>query len=41
MTLFLVGLSYLFSAIYSHREYRRLLAEGKEVEEDEVVDFIV
>ena len=41
VTLFLVGLTYLFSAIHSHREYRRLLAEGKEVEEDEVKDLSV
>ena len=38
-TFFLVSWAYLFSAIHSHREYRRLLAEGKEVEEDEVKDF--
>ncbi len=41
VTLFLVSWTYLFSAIHSHREYRRLLAEGKEVEEDEVKDLSV
>ncbi|MBF0453565.1 MAG: CDP-diacylglycerol--serine O-phosphatidyltransferase [Magnetococcales bacterium] len=41
VTLFLVGLAYLFSMIHSHREYRKLLAEGKEVEEDEVKDLSV
>ena len=38
-TLFLVSWAYLFSALHSHREYLRLLAEGKEVEEDEVKDL--
>ena len=38
-TLFLMSWSYLFSAVHSHREYLRLLAEGKEVEEDEVKDL--
>ncbi|MBF0620398.1 MAG: CDP-diacylglycerol--serine O-phosphatidyltransferase [Magnetococcales bacterium] len=38
-TLFLVGCGYLFSGFHSHREYRRLLAEGKEIEEDEVHDL--
>ncbi len=40
-TLFLMSWAYLFSAIHSHREYRQLLAEGKEVEEDEVEDLTV
>ena len=38
-TLFLVSWAYLLSAVHSHQEYRRLLAEGKEVEEDEVKDL--
>ena len=37
--LFLMSWAYLFSAIHSHREYLRLLAEGKEVAEDEVKDL--
>ncbi|MBF0134273.1 MAG: CDP-diacylglycerol--serine O-phosphatidyltransferase, partial [Magnetococcales bacterium] len=41
VTLFLLSWVYLASAFHSHREYRRLLAEGKEVEEDEVKDFTV
>lgn len=41
VTLFVVGLVYLVSMFHSHREYRRLLAEGKEVEEDEVKDLSV
>ncbi|MBF0368525.1 MAG: CDP-diacylglycerol--serine O-phosphatidyltransferase [Magnetococcales bacterium] len=41
VTLFIVGWAYLLSAIQSHQEYRKLLAEGKEVEEDEVKDFTV
>lgn len=40
-TLFLVGLAYLVSAIPSHKEYRQLLAEGKEVEADEVSDLSI
>lgn len=42
MTLFAVGFSYLLSVFHSHREYRRLLADGNETEEenDEVQDFI-
>ncbi|MBF0624616.1 MAG: CDP-diacylglycerol--serine O-phosphatidyltransferase [Magnetococcales bacterium] len=40
-TLFLVGMVYLFSVFHSHREYRQLLAEGKEVEQDEVEDLTV
>ena len=40
-TLFLMSNAYLFSALHSHREYLRLLAEGKEVEEDEVKDLTV
>ncbi|MEO5376845.1 MAG: CDP-diacylglycerol--serine O-phosphatidyltransferase [Magnetococcus sp. DMHC-6] len=38
-TLFIIGWAYLFSALHSHREYRHLLAEGKEVEGDELDDF--
>ncbi|MBF0436066.1 MAG: CDP-diacylglycerol--serine O-phosphatidyltransferase [Magnetococcales bacterium] len=41
VTLFLLSWFYLASAFHSHREYRQLLAEGKEVEEDEVKDFTV
>lgn len=41
VTLFAMMLLYLFSLAHSHREYRRLLAEGKEIEEDEVKDFSV
>jgi CDP-diacylglycerol--serine O-phosphatidyltransferase len=40
-TLFVVGCLYLASSIHSHREYRQLLAEGKELEEDEVKDLTV
>ncbi|MBF0461334.1 MAG: CDP-diacylglycerol--serine O-phosphatidyltransferase [Magnetococcales bacterium] len=40
-TLFLMSWAYLLSALHSHREYLRLLAEGKEVEEDEVEDLTV
>ncbi|MBF0401320.1 MAG: CDP-diacylglycerol--serine O-phosphatidyltransferase [Magnetococcales bacterium] len=40
-TLFLMSVAYLLSALHSHREYLRLLAEGKEVEEDEVQDLTV
>lgn len=40
-TLFVVGLIYLGSIYFSHREYRKLLAEGKEVEEDEVRELSV
>ncbi|MBF0159976.1 MAG: CDP-diacylglycerol--serine O-phosphatidyltransferase [Magnetococcales bacterium] len=39
--LFTVGCLYLVSAIYSHREYLALLAEGKELEEDEVKDLTI
>ncbi|MBF0125565.1 MAG: CDP-diacylglycerol--serine O-phosphatidyltransferase, partial [Magnetococcales bacterium] len=39
--LFTVGCLYLLSAFYSHREYRGLLAEGKELEEDEVKDLTI
>lgn len=41
VTLFVIGLAYLSSLLHSHREYRELLAEGKEVEEDEVKDLSV
>ncbi|NGZ28437.1 MAG: CDP-diacylglycerol--serine O-phosphatidyltransferase [Magnetococcales bacterium] len=41
VTLFLVMWIYLISAIPSHREYLGLLAEGKEVEEDEVEDLTI
>ena len=40
-TLFLVGWAYMLSVLHSHREYRVLLAEGKEVEEDEVKDLSI
>ncbi|MBF0309752.1 MAG: CDP-diacylglycerol--serine O-phosphatidyltransferase [Magnetococcales bacterium] len=40
-TLFVLGIVYLGSIYWSHREYRRLLAEGKEIEEDEVQDLSV
>ncbi|MBF0284284.1 MAG: CDP-diacylglycerol--serine O-phosphatidyltransferase [Magnetococcales bacterium] len=40
-TLFFVGCGYLISVLHSHQEYRRLLAEGKEEEEDEVKDLTV
>ncbi|MEO5340187.1 MAG: CDP-diacylglycerol--serine O-phosphatidyltransferase [Magnetococcus sp. MYC-9] len=40
-TLFIMSWAYLLSALHSHQEYRRLLAEGKEVEEDEVKDLTV
>lgn len=40
-TLFLMSCAYLLSALHSHREYLLLLAEGKEVEEDEVQDLTV
>lgn len=39
VTLFMVGWVYLLSGISSHREYRKLLAEGEEEEEDEIKDF--
>lgn len=38
-TLFCVGWAYLLSAYSSHREYRLLLAQGQEEEEDEVKEF--
>lgn len=38
-TLFVISFIYLASAPFSHREYRQLLAEGQEVEEDEVEDL--
>ncbi|MBF0294000.1 MAG: CDP-diacylglycerol--serine O-phosphatidyltransferase [Magnetococcales bacterium] len=38
-TLFVVGWAYLLSALHSHREYRALLAQGQEEEEDEEKDF--
>lgn len=41
VTLFLVGLAYLVSVFHSHREYRKLLAEGKEIPEDEVKDLTI
>ncbi|MBF0424737.1 MAG: CDP-diacylglycerol--serine O-phosphatidyltransferase [Magnetococcales bacterium] len=41
ITLFVVGLIYLASALPSHREYRQLLAEGKETEGDEVKDLSI
>ena len=41
VTLFMVSLAYLFSILHSQREYLQLLAEGKEVEEDEVKDLSV
>ncbi len=37
--MFVVCWAYLLSAITSHREYRTLLAQGQEEEEDEVKDF--
>ena len=40
-TLFLMSWAYLLSALHSHREYLQLLAEGKEIEEDEVEDLTV
>nr|CRH04543.1 CDP-diacylglycerol--serine O-phosphatidyltransferase [Candidatus Magnetococcus massalia] len=40
-TLFLVVALYLLSGFHSHREYRLLLAEGKEVQQDEVEDLTV
>ncbi|MEO5362408.1 MAG: CDP-diacylglycerol--serine O-phosphatidyltransferase [Magnetococcus sp. DMHC-8] len=40
-TLFIMSWAYLVSALHSHREYLQLLAEGKEVEEDEVEDLTV
>ncbi|MBF0184741.1 MAG: CDP-diacylglycerol--serine O-phosphatidyltransferase [Magnetococcales bacterium] len=40
-TLFVMSLAYLLSALHSHREYLQLLAEGKEVEEDEVEELSV
>ncbi|MEO5331506.1 MAG: CDP-diacylglycerol--serine O-phosphatidyltransferase [Magnetococcus sp. YQC-5] len=39
ITLFVVGWAYLLSSISSHREYRTLLAQGQEEEEDEIKDF--
>ncbi|MBF0165494.1 MAG: CDP-diacylglycerol--serine O-phosphatidyltransferase [Magnetococcales bacterium] len=39
VTLFTVGWAYLLSSYSSHREYRRLLAQGQEEEEDEVKEF--
>ncbi|MBF0417627.1 MAG: hypothetical protein HQL86_05190, partial [Magnetococcales bacterium] len=39
VTLFAVGWAYLISAYSSHRDYRRLLAQGQEEEEDEVKEF--
>ena len=39
ITLFLVAMAYLFSPLHSHPEYRKLLAEGEEIEEDEVEDL--
>ncbi|MEO5368227.1 MAG: CDP-diacylglycerol--serine O-phosphatidyltransferase [Magnetococcus sp. WYHC-3] len=39
VTLFTLFGAYLVSGYWSHREYRRLLAEGKEVEPDEVADL--
>lgn len=41
VTLFLVMWIYVLSALHSHREYLGLLAEGKEVEEDEVEDLTI
>ncbi|MBF0152533.1 MAG: CDP-diacylglycerol--serine O-phosphatidyltransferase [Magnetococcales bacterium] len=41
ITLFVVGLFYLASAFPSHREYRQLLAEGKETPGDEVKDLSI
>ncbi len=41
VTLFVVSLAYLSSILHSHREYQKLLAEGKEIEEDEVKDLSV
>ncbi|MEG3639733.1 CDP-diacylglycerol--serine O-phosphatidyltransferase [Magnetococcus sp. PR-3] len=40
-TLFAVVAGYLLLGFHSHREYLMLLAEGKEVEEDEVEDLSV
>ncbi|ABK43421.1 CDP-diacylglycerol--serine O-phosphatidyltransferase [Magnetococcus marinus MC-1] len=40
-TLFVVMVGYLLLGIHSHKEYLALLAEGKEVEEDEVEDLSV
>lgn len=41
LTLFLVSIGYLLSAFHSHPEYKKLLAEGEEEEEDEVKDLSV
>ncbi len=41
VTMFVISLAYLASILHSHREYQKLLAEGKEVEEDEVKDLSV
>ncbi|MGN7613549.1 CDP-alcohol phosphatidyltransferase family protein, partial [Magnetococcales bacterium HHB-1] len=41
VTLFIIGAVYLFSVFHSHKEYRQLLSEGKEIENDEVKDFTV
>ncbi|MBF0341393.1 MAG: CDP-diacylglycerol--serine O-phosphatidyltransferase [Magnetococcales bacterium] len=38
-TLFAVGWAYLLSSYSSHKEYRLLLAQGQEEEEDEVKEF--
>jgi CDP-diacylglycerol--serine O-phosphatidyltransferase len=38
VTLFVVAFGYLLSGYHSHKEFRRLLAEGKETEEDDEVD---
>ncbi|OSM04291.1 CDP-diacylglycerol--serine O-phosphatidyltransferase [Magnetofaba australis] len=38
-TLLAIGLFYIVSVLHSHREYQRLLAEGKEVERDEAEEF--
>ncbi|MBF0126717.1 MAG: CDP-diacylglycerol--serine O-phosphatidyltransferase [Magnetococcales bacterium] len=39
VTLFVVGWAYLLSSVPSHREYRALVAQGQEEDDDEEKDF--